>query len=211
MSELQRDSVTAPESRVPESRIPGIEASAQAPWFAIWTRSRAEKAVADQLERKRIEVFLPTVQRWSRWKDRKKKIDWPLFPGYCFARFDPVGTLDVLKCVGVAKIISFDGKPAPIPHEEIEAIQRLVETELQFDPCPLLHEGDLVEVTSRPAQGRDRPADSQGAEGEARPLGHHDQPGRRRHLRRRGCPQVLSQQRLEARSRWERGPERDQN
>ena len=83
--------------------------------------------MADQLERKRIEVFLPTVKRWSRWKDRKKQIDWPLFPGYCFARFDPRGSLDVLKCEGVAKVICFDGKPAPIPHVEIEAIQRLVE------------------------------------------------------------------------------------
>ena len=92
----------------------------------MWTRARAEKVVTDQLQRKQIEAFLPTVARWSRWKDRKKKIDWPLFPGYCFARFDPRASLDVLKCVGVATIITFDGKPAPIPHVEIEAIQRLV-------------------------------------------------------------------------------------
>jgi transcription termination/antitermination protein NusG len=150
MSEPQLDGVTEP-TPSGQPLVPVVEA--EAPWFAIWTRSRAEKAVADQLDRKRIEVFLPTVQRWSRWKDRKKKIDWPLFPGYCFARFDPRGSLDVLKCEGVAKVICFDGKPAPIPHSEIEAIQRLVETELQFDPCPLLHEGDLVEVTHGPLKG----------------------------------------------------------
>ena len=57
-------------------------------WYAIWTRSRHEQVVREQLERKRFEAFLPTITRWSRWKDRKKKIDWPLFPGYCFARFD---------------------------------------------------------------------------------------------------------------------------
>lgn len=125
----------------------------EAPWFAVWTRSRAEKAVADQLARKQIEVFLPTVQRWSRWKDRKKRIDWPLFPGYCFARFDVTGILDVLKSTGVATVVSFDGKPAPIPHQEVAAIQRLIETELQFDPCPLLHEGDLVEVLRGPLKG----------------------------------------------------------
>ena len=62
-------------------------------WFAIWTRSRHEQVVREQLERKRVEAFLPTITRWSRWKDRKKKIDWPLFPGYCFARFDPPDTL----------------------------------------------------------------------------------------------------------------------
>ena len=123
------------------------------PWFAVWTRARAEKVVADQLCRKQIEAFLPTVARWSRWKDRKKKIDWPLFPGYSFARFDPRDTLDVLKCVGVASIITVEGKPAPIPHEEIAAIQRLVQTALQFDPCPLINEGDLVEVLHGPLKG----------------------------------------------------------
>jgi hypothetical protein len=41
--------------------------------------------------------FLPTVTRWSRWKDRKKKIDWPLFPGYCFARFNARERLPILE------------------------------------------------------------------------------------------------------------------
>ena len=66
-------------------------------WFALWTRSRHEQVVREQLEQKHIEAFLPTVTRWSRWKDRKKKIDWPLFPGYCFARFNPRERLPILK------------------------------------------------------------------------------------------------------------------
>ena len=106
--------------------------------------------MCDQLAKRQIDVFLPTVTRWSRWKDRKKKIDWPLFPGYCFARFDPDNPLAVLKCTGVVTIISFDGKPAPIPSVEIDSIRRLVGSELQYDPCPLLHEGQLVEVTHGP-------------------------------------------------------------
>ena len=133
--------------------IPELVASSESPWYAVWTRSRAEKSVAEQLERKQIEVFLPTIQRWSRWKDRKKKIDWPLFPGYCFARFDPRAALDVRTCVGVATILSFEGKLAPIPHDEIAAIQCVVSSDLQFDPCPLLHEGDLVEVIHGPLTG----------------------------------------------------------
>ena len=51
--------------------------------------ARTRRSCTSSSTRKDIEVFLPTVTRWSRWKDRKKKIDWPLFPGYCFARFDP--------------------------------------------------------------------------------------------------------------------------
>jgi transcription antitermination factor NusG len=122
-------------------------------WFAVWTRSRHEQVVRDQLERKHIIAFLPTITRWSRWKDRKKKIDWPLFPGYCFARFNPDEALAILKCTGVVNIVSFDGKPAAIPEHEIDSIRRLVESDLQYDPCPLIREGMMVEVTHGALKG----------------------------------------------------------
>jgi transcriptional antiterminator NusG len=122
-------------------------------WYAVWTRSRAEKAVHDQLGVKGFEVFLPTVTRWSRWKDRRKRVDWPLFPGYCFARFDPLQSLQVLNCSGVATIVSFDGKPAAVPDAEVDAVRRLVTSGLQYDPCPFLKEGSRVEVVSGPLRG----------------------------------------------------------
>jgi transcription antitermination factor NusG len=125
----------------------------QDPWFAVWVRARAEKAVFDQLVRKDIEAFLPTVNRWSRWKDRKKLVAWPLFPSYCFARFDLLNTLAVRKCAGVVSIVSFEGTPAPIPAGQIAAIQTLVSSELQYDPCPALHEGDMVEVVHGALKG----------------------------------------------------------
>jgi len=124
-----------------------------AEWFAIWTRSRHEQVVRQQLERKRVDAFLPTITRWSRWKDRKKKVDWPLFPGYCFARFDPADALSIVKCTGVVNIVSFEGKPAPIPEYELESIRLLVGSELQFDPCPLIHEGMMVSVVHGPLRG----------------------------------------------------------
>ena len=123
------------------------------PWFALWTRSRHEQVVREQLDRKQIEVFLPTVTRWSRWKDRKKKIDWPLFPGYCFARFDQQDRLPVLKCIGVVNIISVEGEPAAIPEHEIDWIRQLVDTDLAYDPCPMIQEGMMVEVKHGPLGG----------------------------------------------------------
>ena len=132
---------------------PDSAAAATAQWFALWTRSRHEQVVREQLERKHIDAFLPTVTRWSRWKDRKKRIDWPLFPGYCFARFDPNDTLPILKCTGVVNIVSFNGRPAPIPGFELDSIRVLVGTELQFDPCPMIREGMLVEVVHGPLRG----------------------------------------------------------
>lgn len=125
----------------------------QVGWYALWTKSRHEQMVRTQLEQKAIEAFLPTVARWSRWKDRKKKIDWPLFPGYCFARFDPRERLSVLKCGGVVSIVSTEGEPAPIPDREIEGIRQLVESDLAYDPCPLIREGMMVEVAHGPLKG----------------------------------------------------------
>lgn len=127
--------------------------NASADWYAIWTRSRHEQVVREQLEQKGFEAFLPTLPKWSRWKDRKKKIDWPLFPGYCFARFDPAERLPVLKCSGVVSIISFNGEIAPIPEQEIHSIRQLVESDLQYDPCPLIQEGMMVEVVHGPLKG----------------------------------------------------------
>lgn len=124
-----------------------------AKWYAIWTRSRHEMVVRDQLVERRVEAFLPTITRWSRWKDRKKKIDWPLFPGYCFARFDVADSLQVLKCTGVVNIVSTEGRPAPIDERELDSIRLLLQSELQYDPCPLLKEGSLVEVVSGPLRG----------------------------------------------------------
>ena len=139
-SERQREPLTTP-------------ALSDVAWYAIWTRSRHEQVVREQLEHKHVEAFLPTVTRWSHWKDRKKKIDWPLFPGYCFARFDRRDKLAVLTCVGVVKIISFDNELAAIPDAEVNGIRQLVDSELAYDPCPMIHEGDMVEVTHGPLKG----------------------------------------------------------
>jgi transcription antitermination factor NusG len=109
--------------------------------------------VRDQIARKGYEAFLPTIPRWSRWKDRRKKIDWPLFPGYCFVRFEGQNRLPILSCSGVVTIVSFNGDIAPIPDQEIDGIRRLVESDLQYDPCPLIREGMMVEVVHGPLKG----------------------------------------------------------
>lgn len=124
-----------------------------AAWYAIWTRSRHEQVLRQQLEQKGIDVFLPTITKWSRWKDRKKQIVWPLFPGYCFAKFTAEQRVPVLKCAGAVSIVSFDGVPAPIPEEELSSIRMLVQSDLQYDPCPLINEGDKVEVVHGPLKG----------------------------------------------------------
>jgi transcription antitermination factor NusG len=132
---------------------PATRAETPSEWFAVWTRSRHESAVRHQIAGRGLDVFLPTIPRWSRWKDRRKRVDWPLFPGYCFARMEREQSLKILTCPGVVGLVSFEGKPAAIPEREIDAIRTLVTSDVQYDPCPLLNEGDTVEVVSGPLRG----------------------------------------------------------
>ena len=123
------------------------------PWMAVWTRSRHEQVVRDHLQRKGIEVFLPLVTRWSRRRDRRCKVDWPLFPGYCFARFTREHRLSVLGSPGVVCLVSFDGQPACIPDQEIAGIRRLLATGLQYDALPSIPAGMRARVIAGPLAG----------------------------------------------------------
>jgi len=132
----------------------GSEAAWYEPrWYALKTRSRHEKQVRDQLGQRDIDAFLPLCDVWRQWKDRKKKIELPLFPGYCFARFKLVDRLRVLNVIGVASLVAINGRPEPIRDEELLAVQQLVSTKLHFDPHPFLEEGMDVEVVRGPLTG----------------------------------------------------------
>lgn len=122
-------------------------------WYVLRTRSRHERVVDKQLVDRAIESFLPLYERWSRWKDRRKRIAFPLFPGYCFARFSLTERLRILGCVGVVELVGVRGCPEPVPAAEIEALQRLTATTLQYDPHPFLEEGMEVEVIRGPLTG----------------------------------------------------------
>lgn len=160
MSELLRDTRSEDTGAVAISPLlmPSLaaapDASADAHWYAVRTRSRHEKRVRDELGgRPSIEVFLPLYQRWSWWGDRMKQIDAPLFPGYCFAQFRYADRLVVLKAFGVIDLVGPGGRPEWISRAEIEGIRALVESKLRYDPHPFLTEGAEVEVIRGPLSG----------------------------------------------------------
>ena len=139
---------------VTPSRAVAPDASTNAPWYAVRTRSRHEKRVRDELDgRPSVDVFLPLYRRWSWWGDRMKQIDAPLFPGYCFAQFRFEDRLVVLKAFGVIDLVGPGGRPESIPETEIDAIRALVEGKLRYDPHPFLTEGIEVEVLRGPLRG----------------------------------------------------------
>ncbi len=122
-------------------------------WYAIRTRSRHEKLVHDQLGSRGVEAFLPLVDRRRRWKDRWKTVSFPLFPGYCFARFPYHQRMSVLMAVGVVQVLGVNGHAIAIPEPEIEAVRQLVTCTLPLDPHPYLREGMEAEVLRGPLAG----------------------------------------------------------
>jgi transcription antitermination factor NusG len=122
-------------------------------WYALRTRSRHEKLVRDQLAAQGVEPFLPLIERSRQWKDRRKLVAFPLFPGYCFAHFPVSRRVAILSTKGVVQILGNHDGPVPVPDEEIEAVRRLVTSTLPFDPHPYLREGMQVEVIRGPLAG----------------------------------------------------------
>lgn len=53
-------------------------------WYALSVKSRHEFVARDELVKKGIETFLPSVMKLRQWRDRKKHVEFPVFPGYLF-------------------------------------------------------------------------------------------------------------------------------
>src|SRR5436309_16088110 len=87
-------------------------------WYAIRTRARHEKQVRDRLESQGIEQLLPTVIKPSQWKDRKKKIEAPLFSCYCSARFAWPDRLAAQQTAGVDQMVGNVNGPGTSAEEE---------------------------------------------------------------------------------------------
>ena len=122
---------------------------ATAGWFALYVKSRHEFAVENELTGKGVEVFLPAFKKIQKWKDRKKLVDFPLFPGYLFIRTLPKAEelSTVIRTRGVVRVVSSEaGRPAIVPEAEISALQLLMGSGVQIDIYPHLKEGVRVRV-----------------------------------------------------------------
>src|SRR5437868_1556132 len=74
----------------------------QSRWYAAYTRANHEKRVSEQLGMSRVEYFSPLYTSVRRWKDRRKRLEMPVFPGYAFVRAAMRDRLQVLQIPGVA-------------------------------------------------------------------------------------------------------------
>jgi transcriptional antiterminator NusG len=92
-------------------------------WYAVYTRPKWEKKVAELLTRKKVENYCPLYKSVKQWSDRKKTIFEPLFTSYVFVHLDEKEHIPVVQTEGVLNFIYWLGKPAVIKNVEIDAIR----------------------------------------------------------------------------------------
>ncbi|HZR55267.1 MAG TPA: UpxY family transcription antiterminator [Terriglobales bacterium] len=151
-AQIQRDILV--ENRAHSHGLTGTDLGLAVPhWYAVYTCARHEKYVAKQLEERQIESFLPLYRSWHSWKDRRKEVELALFPSYVFVRIVAQTKLRVLQVPGVVHLVSFNGQPAEMPEQEIEALRNGLEQRVYAEPHPYLKAGRMVRVKRGPLAG----------------------------------------------------------
>ena len=122
-------------------------------WYAAYTCVQHERRIAYQLQQKSVEFFLPLYEAVHKWKDRRKRVELPLFPGYIFVRIPLRDRLQVLEIPSVVRLVGFDGPPTPLPDAEIELLRSGLAHKLRAEPHPYLSMGRRVRIQRGPLAG----------------------------------------------------------
>ncbi len=146
-----------PHNELPQSlAVPGLPRNldelAGPRWYAVYTRARHEKQVGEQMERRRLNGFVPLYRATHRWKDRRKEVVLALFPSYVFIHLALQDRLRVLEIPGVVNLVGSQGKPIPLPEEEIEPFRR-ASGSVRMEPHPYLRTGHRVRLRRGPMTG----------------------------------------------------------
>jgi len=110
-------------------------------WYLVQCKPRQDRRALENLERQSYQCLLPlrSIERLQRGKLQQSNE--PLFPGYLFIHLDKVedNWLPIRSTRGVNQIVSFGGRPTPVPNNIIEKL-----TNIEVPASPTFSEGDRV-------------------------------------------------------------------
>lgn len=118
-------------------------------WYAIYVRSRREKVTAKLLEEKGIEIYLPLQRKLRQWSDRKKWVEVPYINSYVFVKTSEKEYFEILNTQGVVRYVSFEGKAAVIPPWQIEAMRKIISSDIPISfSTQWFKKGDQIVIES---------------------------------------------------------------
>ena len=115
------------------------------PWYVLHVLSNHEKRVAQHLQVRSIEHYLPVYKEKVRWTDRTVMTERPLFSGYVFARFDRQSRIPVVSTPGVLRLLG-DQRWDLVEDEELEKIRTGLAKGLTLRPHPTITVGTRVQI-----------------------------------------------------------------
>ena len=122
-------------------------------WIAVYTKSRHEKVVIQELENKNIEAYCPIFKERRQWSDRKRWVEFPLFRSYVFAKIELKNSIYILQAMGVHHIIKFQGNISIIPNEIIQNIKSMIDGGFTVEQVEYFVKGDEVIVVEGALKG----------------------------------------------------------
>ena len=121
-------------------------------WYLIQFKPNSHRLAERNLQRQGFETFLP-MQKITRRKARRFVSELkPLFPGYMFVSVNselaPWRTIN--STIGVSRLVSFEGKPKPLPLQLISGLMLRCDASGTLLPPKSLNDGDSVEMLTGP-------------------------------------------------------------
>ncbi|WP_127128420.1 transcription termination/antitermination protein NusG [Pseudoflavitalea rhizosphaerae] len=108
-------------------------------WYALYTKPRWEKKVNRLLNERGIESYCPLNIVRRKWSDRYKMVEEPLFKSYVFVKIQQEEQSAVRLTPGVINFVYWQGKPAIVKENEVDAIKKYL-NEYNFvyvEPIPM--------------------------------------------------------------------------
>lgn len=129
--------------------VVAVEPNGKTPrWWVLHSKPRAEKTVAEALEKQRVEHYLPLVAVHHSYSKSKATFHRPLFPGYVFLLGDYEARLAALKTNKLVSVI--DVPDQQLFERELGNIRTALASGAPLTVFPALRAGVRFRVTSGP-------------------------------------------------------------
>jgi transcription antitermination factor NusG len=127
----------------------GLESGS--PWVVAQTKSRHEKAFAEDLERLGIPYFLPLSKTVRYYGRRKFRVELPLFSGYVFFKADRESAIQADRTKRVVRLLSVADQATL--DRQLSVIREAIARGATMLEGPALADGETVEITAGPFKG----------------------------------------------------------
>lgn len=115
------------------------------PWHVLHVLSNHEKRVAQHLQVRSVEHYLPLYSERVKWTDRTVVAERPLFSGYVFVRLTNQSRLSVISTPGVLRLLGNE-EGAMVGDEELAKIRVGLANGLILRPHSNIAVGTRVQV-----------------------------------------------------------------